>query len=84
MPTTDVIVTGVRAGRGRYKAEAMLAFQEIGTKTTGVVIPLATSEERRAMLLNSRLVKHRKMKISYTRRTDTGTLIFPVFMCFLN
>ncbi len=82
--STEVLITGVKAGRGRAKDLAILMYKEPGTGITGTVVPAASHEERRAMLLNPNSVKGRTMTVSFQNRMTSGAMRFPVGLGFVN
>lgn len=82
--TTEVVITGVKAGKGKAKDLAILVYKEPGTGIIGTVVPAATHDERRVMLLNPQSVKGRTMTVSFQNRMTSGAMRFPVGVAFLN
>jgi hypothetical protein len=84
LQTTEVVITGVRPGRGKAKDLATLVYKEPGTGMSGTVVPAATHVERRQMLLDPHSVKGRTMTVSFQNRMTSGALRFPVGVAFVN
>lgn len=84
LQTTEVLITGVRAGKGRAKDLATLTYKEPGTGIVGTVVPAATHDQRRHMLLHPESVKGRTMTVSFQNRMQSGALRFPVGIIFLD
>lgn len=83
MNTTEVIVTGVKPGRGKAKDLAVLTYREPGSSVSGTVVPASTHEQRREWLLHPELVKGRVLIVSYQNRMASGALRFPVGVAFV-
>lgn len=81
--TTEVIITGVKPGKGLAKDLATLTYREPDTGLTGTLVPAGTHQERREMLLNPSSVKGRIMTVSYQNRLKSGAMRFPVGEAFL-
>ncbi len=84
MQTTEVIITGVKAGKGRAKDLATLMYKEPDTGITGTLVPSVPHEERRHMLISPESVKGRTMTVSFQNRMTSGAMRFPVGIAFVN
>jgi hypothetical protein len=80
--TTEVVVTGVKAGRGKHKDLAVLSYKEPGTGKVGTVVAPGTFPVRRAMLLNPASVKGKTLTVSFQNRLLSGALRFPTAVGF--
>ena len=84
LQSTEVIITGVRSGRGEARDLATLVYREPGTGLVGTMLPAVTHEERRNYLLNPKSVIGRTMTVSYQNRMVSGKMRFPVGVAFVN
>lgn len=84
MKSTEVVITGVRSGKGKAKDLAMLVYREPDTGIVGTLVPAASHPERRAMLLNPDSVIGRTMTVTFQDRMASGAMQFPVGQAFVD
>src|SRR6185437_7436736 len=80
--TTEVKITGVTSGKGKFKELAMFIYEEVDTGHRGTFVPAGSFETRAHFLKHPEEAIGKYYTVKFQNRTKDGKLRFPIGIGF--